>query len=126
MRRLYWYDAVILRLVLDDFSRFFFIDKSRKLSKIVSVLQSASVERFDVSRMRDFHRIGPSGPIRSSSRDVRLSVCMLSLFAYMHLCICLPPLPEVGCLICLEIRNPWGKVLERNGLRIEHFCWEVV
>ena len=35
-------------------SRFFFLDKSRKLSKIVSVLQSASVERFDVSRMRDF------------------------------------------------------------------------
>ena len=32
----------------------FFLDKSRKLSKIVSVLQSASVERFDVSRMRDF------------------------------------------------------------------------
>ena len=30
------------------------LDKSRKLSKIVSVLQSASVERFDVSRMRDF------------------------------------------------------------------------
>ena len=33
---------------------FFFLDKSHKLSKIVSVLQSASVERFDVSRMRDF------------------------------------------------------------------------
>ena len=26
----------------------------------------------------------------------------------------------------LEIRNPWGKVLERTGLRIEHFCLEVV
>ena len=33
---------------------FFFLDKSRKLSKILSVLQSASVKRFDVSRMRDF------------------------------------------------------------------------
>ena len=33
---------------------FLLLDKSRKLSKIVSVLQSASVERFDVSRMRDF------------------------------------------------------------------------
>ena len=30
------------------------LDKSRNLSKIVSVLRSASVERFDVSRMRDF------------------------------------------------------------------------
>ena len=27
----------------------FFLDKSRKLSKIVSVLQAASVERFDVN-----------------------------------------------------------------------------
>ena len=32
----------------------FFLDKSRNLSKIVSVLRSASVERFDFSRMRDF------------------------------------------------------------------------
>ena len=36
------------------FFSFFFLDKSRKLSKILLVLQSASVERFDVSRMRDF------------------------------------------------------------------------
>ena len=35
---------------------FFFLDKSRKLSKIVSVLQFASVVRFNVSRMRDFYR----------------------------------------------------------------------
>ena len=34
-----------------------FLDKSRKLSKILSFLQSASVERFDVSRMRDFFKI---------------------------------------------------------------------
>ena len=32
----------------------FFLDKSRNLSKFVSVLLSASVERFNVSRMRDF------------------------------------------------------------------------
>ena len=38
----------------------------------------------------------------------------------------MPPLPEVGCPKLLEIRNPWGKVLERSGLRIEHFCWEEV
>ena len=23
-------------------------------------------------------------------------------------------------------QNPWGKVLERSGLRIEHFLWDVV
>ena len=38
---------------------FLFLDKSRKLSKIVSVLQSASVERFNVSRMRDFSAYHP-------------------------------------------------------------------
>ena len=31
-----------------------FVDKSLNLSKIVSVLRSASVKRFNVSRMRDF------------------------------------------------------------------------
>ena len=33
---------------------FLLLDKSRILSKIVSVLRSASVERFNVFRMRDF------------------------------------------------------------------------
>ena len=36
------------------------------------------------------------------------------------------PLPEVGRPIFLEIRNPWGKVLERSGLRYEHFCLKIV
>ena len=40
--------------------------------------------------------------------------------------IFLPPLPEFGCNFFLEIRNPWGKVMERSGLRFEHFCLEVV
>ena len=35
----------------------FFLEKSRKLSKFVSVLLSASVKRFDVSRMRYFFLI---------------------------------------------------------------------
>ena len=30
----------------------------------------------------------------------------------------MPPLPEVGCPKSLEIRNPWGKVLERSGLKV--------
>jgi hypothetical protein len=38
----------------------------------------------------------------------------------------LPPLPEVGCQIFLEIWNPWGKVMERSGLTFEHFCLEMV
>ena len=55
------------------------------------------------------------------------------------LTVFVPPLPEVGCPIFLEIRNPWGKVIERSpvfleirnpwgkvmersGLRYENFC----
>ena len=55
--------------------------------------------------------------------SVCLSVC--SLLRY-RLTVFLPPLPEDGCLIFLDIRNPWGKVMERSGLRFEHFCLEVV
>ena len=54
---------------------------------------------------------------------VRPYVC--SLLRY-RLTVFLPPLPEVGCPIFLEIRNPCGKVLERSGLTFEHFCLEVV
>ena len=67
----------------------------------------------------------PTGPIRSSSRDVRVSVCLFDVMWYILMPI-LPPFSEVRCPKILEIRNPWGKVLERNGLRIEYFCWEVV
>ena len=66
---------------------------------------------------------------------------MLSISQFVHVCVCpsvclftfevpfnglFPQLPEVGCPIFLEIRNPWGKVVERSGLTFEHFCLEVV
>ena len=31
----------------------------------------------------------------------------------------LPPLPEVQCANFLEFWNPWGKVIERSGLRLK-------
>ena len=52
---------------------------------------------------------------------VCLSVCSLLRYS---LTVFLPPLPEVGCLIFLEIRNPWGNVMERSGLIFEHFFWK--
>ena len=52
-------------------------------------------------------------------------LCVCSLLRYC-LNVFLPPLPEVGCPIFLEIRNPWGKVMERSGLTLEHFSLEVV
>ena len=67
----------------------------------------------------------------SVSRNVHMCVCV-----FVCLCVCsllrycltvfLPPLPDVGCLIFLEIRYPWGKVMERSGLRFEHFGFEMV
>ena len=48
--------------------------------------------------------------------SVCLSVC--SLLRY-RLNVCLPPLPEVGCLKFLEIQNPWGKVMKRSGLTFD-------
>ena len=41
------------------------------------------------------------------------------------LTVFLTPLPEVGCPISLEIRIPWGKVMERSGLRYEHLCLKI-
>ena len=44
---------------------------------------------------------------------------------WSFLTVFLPPLSEVGCPIFLEIRNPWGKVMERSGLIFEHFFWKL-
>ena len=55
----------------------------------------------------------------------RFFLSLISLLRY-RLTVFLPPLPEVGCPIFLEIWNPWGKVMERSGLTFEHFSLEVV
>ena len=64
---------------------------------------------------------------KSKCQSVCGSVCpsVCSLLRY-RLTVFLPPLPEVGCQIFLEIRNSWGKVNKRTGLTFEHFCLEVV
>ena len=74
-----------------------------------------------------FSKHRPSGPMLSISQNVRVSVrvSVCSLLRY-RLNIFLTPLPKVGCPKFLEIRNPWGKVIERSGLRFEIFCLEVV
>ena len=76
-----------------------------------------------------FSKHPPSGPMLSISQNVRPSVCtsvcvsVCSLLRY-RLTVFLSTLPEVGCPIFLEIRNPWGKVMERSGLRYEQFFLE--
>ena len=65
-----------------------------------------------------FSKHWPSWLMLPISWNVRVSVC--SLLRYC-LNVLLPSLPEVGCPKFLEIQNPWGKVVERSGLRCEHF-----
>ena len=64
---------------------------------------------------------------KSKCLSVCVSMCpfVCSLLRY-RLNVFLPPLPKVECPFFLEIRNPWGKVMERCGLRFKHFCLEVV
>ena len=55
---------------------------------------------------------------------VCLSVCVSVCVSVCSLLMCslnvfLPPLLKVGSPIFLEIRDPWGKVMKRNGLRIK-------
>ena len=59
---------------------------------------------------------------------VRLSVCLsVCVFTFeVPFNGLLPPLPKVGCPVFLKIQNPWGKVVERSGLRYEHFCLKII
>ena len=63
--------------------------------------------------------------LKCPSVCLSVRVCVCSLLRY-RFNVFLPPLPKVGCPIFLEIRNPWGKVIERSGLRFEHFCLKIV
>ena len=47
-------------------------------------------------------------------------ICSLGLNVF------LPQLPKVQCPNFLDIRNPWGKVMEQSGLRFEHFSSKMV
>ena len=113
--------------------------------KIISILifkvkktlyrTSPTIALFQLST---FSNNWPSGPMLSLSQNVRLCVCPSNcpwqkyfmgpfqfLFRY-RLNVFLPPVPKVRCPIFLGIRNSWGKVMERSGLRFEYFYLEVV
>ena len=74
-----------------------------------------------------FSKNWPSGPILSISRNIHMCVCLFVCLFVRHtfslrLTVFLPPLPKVQCPNFLDFRNPWGKVMERSGLRFENFC----
>ena len=64
---------------------------------------------------------------RKSRHKKKFFSSLFSIFFgfWSFLTVFLPPLAEVGCPIFLEMRNPWGKVMERSGLRYEHFCLKI-
>ena len=53
---------------------------------------------------------------------VRLFVCSCVHFWYTVLTSFCPHFLKSDVHYFLEIQNPWGKVMERSGLRFEHFC----
>jgi hypothetical protein len=66
--------------------------------------------------------------MNKASSPFGLSVTLVHTEALLRyrLTVFLPPLPEVGCPIFLEIQNRWEKVMERSGVTFKHFCLEVV
>ena len=55
-----------------------------------------------------------------------LQLCIIIMYSifnasalWYRLNIFLHPLPEFGSPICLEIRNPWGKIMEKSGLILD-------
>ena len=65
---------------------------------------------------------------RKSRHKKKFFSSLFSIFFgfWSFLTVFLPPFPEVEYPIFLEIRNPWGKVMERSGLRYEHLCLKIV
>ena len=90
--------APIYTKVLLFFS--FFLDKSCKLSKIVSVLRSALVERFDVSRMLDFFFF-------DWSRYFLLFCMILTVLVYKNNIRCII-IPELNCIGSSKMDLLWN------------------
>ena len=55
-------------------------------------------------------------------QDFSIYICFCFVCLSVRLQVFLPPLPEVQCSNFLYIRNPWGKVRKRSGLRFELFA----
>ena len=104
-----------------DFVAFFFIHRVIYLADLSAGFITKKNPKFIIF-LKIFLKHRPSGPMLSISRNVRLPVCpcVCSLLS-CRLNVFLPPLPKVGCPIFLEIRHPWGKIMERSGVSFEHF-----
>ena len=102
---------------------FIFILKKISLTILVIIITKHSLYMCLLDSLGDIFKASALRPMLSISRNVRMSVCVSVRHTFsLCLTVFLPPLPKVQCLNFLDIRNPWGKVMERSGLRFEHFC----
>ena len=85
--------------------------------------ESHMYERAECYPYAGFSSNRPTGPIQSSSCDVRVSVSVsVCLFdVSFHVVYFEAYFAPTSRNRISKIWNPWGKVLERSGLRIEHF-----
>ena len=60
--------------------------------------------------------------VKSQRQKIRSFLQFFFFIGWHCLNVFCPPLPEVQCPNFLDFWNPWGKVMERNGLRFENFC----
>ena len=55
--------------------------------------------------------------------NCRSELCsLLIFFCSLHLNVFFNPLPKAQCPNYLDFPNPWGKLMERSGIRFEHFA----
>ena len=90
------------------------------------VLLFTHIENLLVSSMRVFKASALwADDFYKSKMSVCPSVCLsvCSLLRY-GLNVFLPPLPEVGCPKCLEIWNPWGKVMKEVVSHLTTFTYK--
>ena len=68
-----------------------------------------------------FSKNWPFWPILFISRNVHVSLCLSATLCIHGLNVFVPPLPKVPWQNFLDIQNPWGKGLEKSGIRFENF-----
>ena len=70
-------------------------------------------------------------PFFASSKKFFTGFVFICFYSFFFICSLLlnvffPLFLKVQCPNFLDIQNSWGKVMARNGLRLEHFCSKMI
>ena len=103
------------------------------ISRNAQILSTTFPQGFRISKKFGHWTLGSGGKktVKGSEKVWRTNTPFNSLFAptsweTLRLTVFLPPFSEVQCPIFLNIQNPWKKVVERSGLKFQHFCSKLV